>query len=82
LLEFFEKEESQKVINEKNQVSVGTCYQDAVERLNHIHTKNEEYSQQAETELGQSLRRNNKFGLHISKKRRILSQSNRKVMLK
>lgn len=44
LQKFYEKEDERKSQNEKFQVSVGTCYQDAVERINNIHRTNEKFS--------------------------------------
>ena len=62
LREFYEKEGERKSMNERLQVRVGTCYQDAVERINSLHHKNEEYARKAELALAKELKRNSKFG--------------------
>ena len=66
-------------MNERLQVKVGTCYNDAVTKINHIHKKNEEYARNAELALGKQLKRNNKFAERINRKRRIVSESNHRV---
>lgn len=44
LQEFYDKEAERKKKAEFQQIHVGTEYQKAVERINKIHQKNEEYS--------------------------------------
>ena len=48
LKEFYEKEAERKKSAEFKQISVGTCYQSAVEKINNIHRRNQEYSLKAE----------------------------------
>lgn len=48
LKEFYEKEEERKKSAEFKQISVGTCYQSAVEKINNIHKRNQEYALKAE----------------------------------
>lgn len=48
LLEFYDKEKQRKKEADAKQVSVSTCYTDAVNRLDKIHHKNEEYAQKSE----------------------------------
>lgn len=44
LLEFYDKERQRKRSQDHKQVSVGTCYGDAVRRINEIHEKNVIYA--------------------------------------
>jgi hypothetical protein len=53
LHEFYAKEEERKKLAEHRQIGVGTCYQQAVERINKIHLQNQQYSNRAEIELQQ-----------------------------
>ena len=51
LQEFYEKEAERKKSAEFSQVQVGTEYQKALDRINRIQKKNEEFSLKAEAEL-------------------------------
>ena len=55
---------------------MGTEYQKAVDRINRIHKKNEEYSLRAEIELDKELKRNNHGQEMLSMKRRAVSVMN------
>ena len=61
LQEFYEKEAERKSQNDHAQVRVGTCYEEAVNKINNIHKKNEEYSRKAELALDEELNRNDHF---------------------
>lgn len=63
----------------RSQINVGTCYQSAVERINNIHRKNEEYSKKAEQSLEIELKKNSHHGEIIREKRRSLSSCNKRV---
>jgi len=62
-------------------VSVGGCYESAVDRINNIHHKNEEFSLKADQSLASSLVRNSHFEKIIGNKRSSLSATNRKVFV-
>lgn len=62
-----------------HQVAVGTCYQAAVERINGIHRRNEEYSLKAQAELQAELNKNSHYPEIVGKKKRALSSVNRSV---
>lgn len=40
-MEFYDKEKERKKDADAKQISVGTCYQDAVSRIDRIHEKNQ-----------------------------------------
>lgn len=48
LLEFYDKEQERKKEADEKQLNVGTCYQDAVSRLDRIHQNNEQYAMKSE----------------------------------
>ena len=73
MIEFYEKEAERKKKAEAKQIRVGTCYQDAVERMHQIHLDNETYAQQRAKELHHSLTRNNHRADIIRTKTRALS---------
>lgn len=60
------------------QVSVGTCYLDAVGRLNLIHQKNEEYAKKSEREHQMRMARNSARDRNVLNLSRMKSAENRK----
>jgi hypothetical protein len=63
------------------QVSVSTCYQKAVQRINNIHDQNKQYSLKAEAELELELNKNNHYQDIIAEKRLSLSSVNGMVLM-
>ena len=58
LLEFYDKERERKTERDHKQIKVGTCYQDAVRRIDEIHRQNELYALQSEREYLNRMKRN------------------------
>jgi transketolase len=79
LQEFYDKEADRKCKAEARQIAVGTCFQDAVSRLDHIHRRNEDYSRQREDEVSARLARNSHYDRVIRAKRRSQSAVNQEV---
>ena len=72
-MEFYENEHQRKQKAEARQIRVGSCYQDAVEKIDNIHRKNEEYAEEARKQLHKSLNRNSHRTEIIGSKVRALS---------
>lgn len=79
LQEFYSKEAERKRSAEAKQVSVGTCYQDAIDKINNIHRLNEERALRAQQELQSELSKNSHFDEILLQKRRSLSSINQEV---
>ena len=79
LLEFYDKERKRKRVQDHKQVSVGTCYGDAVRRINEIHEKNVLYAAESERDHLRRMQRNDGKERNLLYASRMKSAENRKV---
>ena len=81
LMEFYDKEKERKKQADAKQISVSTCYNDAVNRLDRIHQKNQDYAQEAERQHSLRMARNSGKQKNLLMRSRLQSAENRKVNL-